>query len=47
MPPAAPASLPDDAYADIVAYVLQINGFKSSDIRLPAGGDALDKMTIQ
>jgi PQQ-dependent dehydrogenase (s-GDH family) len=47
MPPAAPASLGDDAYADIVAYVLQINGFKSSDTRLPAGGDELDKMTIQ
>jgi PQQ-dependent dehydrogenase (s-GDH family) len=47
MPPAAPASLPDDTYADIVAYVLEMNGFKASDTPLPAGGDALDKMTIQ
>jgi hypothetical protein len=47
MPPAAPASLQDDAYADIVAYVLEMNGYKASDTRLSAGGDALDKMTIQ
>jgi PQQ-dependent dehydrogenase (s-GDH family) len=47
MPPAAPASLQDDTYADIVAYILEVNGFKASDTSLPAGGDALDKMTIQ
>jgi mono/diheme cytochrome c family protein len=47
MPPAAPASLPDETYADIVAYVLQLNGFKASDARLPAGGEALEQMTIQ
>jgi len=47
MPPAAPASLKDDTYADIVAYVLTVNGFKSGDTRLSAGGDALDQMTIQ
>jgi mono/diheme cytochrome c family protein len=47
MPPAAPASLSDDAYANIVAYILEINGFKSSDTQLPTDAAALEKMTIQ
>jgi mono/diheme cytochrome c family protein len=47
MPPSAPASLQDDTYADIVAYILEVNGFKVSGIKLPAGGQALDKMTIR
>ena len=47
MPPAAPDSLPDETYADIVAYVLELNGSKPGDTRLPAGGAALEQMTIQ
>ncbi len=47
MPPAAPASLPADAYANIVAYILETNGFKAGSSSLPAGGEALDKMTIK
>lgn len=47
MPPAAPASLPADTYANIVAYVLEMNGAKAGDAALPAGGEALDKMTVQ
>jgi len=47
MPPAAPGSLQDEAYTAIVAYILETNGFKSSDTKLPPGGEALDKMTIQ
>lgn len=47
MPPAAPASLPTDTYADIVAYMLEINGFKSGGVKLPAGGEGLDTMVIQ
>jgi mono/diheme cytochrome c family protein len=47
MPPAAPASLGDDTYASVVAYVLELNGFKAGDVALPAGGVALDGMTIQ
>ena len=46
MPPAAPASLRDDTYAAIVAYIMEVNGFKPGGIKLPAGGEALDKMTI-
>jgi PQQ-dependent dehydrogenase (s-GDH family) len=47
MPPSAPASLPDATYLNIVAYVLQVNGFKAGDAALPAGGDALDKITVR
>jgi PQQ-dependent dehydrogenase (s-GDH family) len=47
MPPAAPGSLPKDAYAKIVAYILELNGFKPSDTPLPAGGESLDGMTIR
>ena len=47
MPPAAPGSLPDDTYANIVAYILEVNGFKAGNAQLPAGGEALDKMTIK
>jgi PQQ-dependent dehydrogenase (s-GDH family) len=47
MPPSAPASLHDDIYADIVAYILEVNGFKAASIKMPAGGQALDKMTIR
>lgn len=47
MPPAAPASLPADSYANIVAYILETNGFKAGSDSLPPGGEALDKMTIQ
>jgi mono/diheme cytochrome c family protein len=47
MPPSAPASLPKESYANIVAYILELNGFKPGASELPAGGDALDKMGIQ
>jgi PQQ-dependent dehydrogenase (s-GDH family) len=47
MPPSAPASLPDDTYAGIVAYILEVNGFKPGNVKLAAGGEALDKMTIR
>jgi mono/diheme cytochrome c family protein len=47
MPPAAPASLPRNVYANIVAYILEVNGFKAGNTPLPAGGEALDKMVIK
>jgi len=47
MPPTAPASLPDAAYARIVAYILDRNGFKAGDAPLPSEGKALDQMAIQ
>jgi PQQ-dependent dehydrogenase (s-GDH family) len=47
MPPAAPGSLPKESYASIVAYILDLNGFKSGSAALPAGGAALEKMSIK
>jgi mono/diheme cytochrome c family protein len=47
MPPSAPASLQDETYADIVAYVLEVNGFRAAHAKLSHGGDALAKMTIR
>ena len=47
MPPAAPGSLPKESYANIVAYILELNGFKSGSAALPPGGEALDKMSIK
>lgn len=47
MPPAAPKSLSGEAYANIVAYILEYNGFKTGTAPLPAGGDALSRMWIE
>jgi mono/diheme cytochrome c family protein len=47
MPPAAPGSLTGDAYANIVAYILETNGLKAGGTALPAGGEGLDKMAIK
>jgi PQQ-dependent dehydrogenase (s-GDH family) len=46
MPPAAPASLSDAAYADVVAYILEVNGAIAGTAELPAGGDRLTRMRI-
>jgi cytochrome c5 len=47
MPPTQPGSLPAETYGDIVAYVLQVNGFKAGDAPLNAIGEDLDKMEIK
>jgi PQQ-dependent dehydrogenase (s-GDH family) len=47
MPPAAPRSLPDAVYANVVAYILSFNGHEPGDQAMPAGGDALGKMRIE
>jgi mono/diheme cytochrome c family protein len=47
MPPAAPGSLPADTYANIIAYILEVNGFASGAAKLPAGGDALSGMSLK
>jgi PQQ-dependent dehydrogenase (s-GDH family) len=46
MPPAAPASLGDDTYASIVAYILETNGGTAGAVRLPSR-ELLDRMTIR
>jgi len=47
MPPASPGSLPAKAYAEIVAYMLEVNGFKPGAAELPTGGDGLGRMVIR
>ncbi len=47
MPPSAPASLEDRTYAEIGAYILTMNSFPAGNSALPAGGPALDGMTIR
>ncbi len=46
MPPTSPGSLPADAYTNIVAYILEVNGFKAGSTPLPAGA-AQAPMIIQ
>jgi PQQ-dependent dehydrogenase (s-GDH family) len=47
MPPSHPGFLPADTYADIIAYILQVNGFKAADTPLKATGEDLDKMVLK
>ena len=47
MPPSAPGSLPADTYADIVAHILEVNGFKPGSAALKAAGESLDKMVLE
>jgi hypothetical protein len=47
MPPSQPGSLPSGTYADIVAYILQVNGFKAGSAPLKATSEGLDKMVLE
>jgi PQQ-dependent dehydrogenase (s-GDH family) len=46
MPPSRPGSLPDETYADIIAYVLQVNGLQPGETELPTDVDQLNQMII-
>lgn len=46
MPPSRPAALPDDTYADLVAFILEVNGIGAGDTALPSDPKALTDMTI-
>jgi PQQ-dependent dehydrogenase (s-GDH family) len=46
MPPSRPGALPAQSYADIVAYVLAVNGAKPGSEELPADPATLAGMTI-
>lgn len=46
MPPANPGALGADTYAQIVAYILQVNGDQPADTELPTDTKALATMTI-
>jgi len=45
MPPASPRSLPDDAYTNIFAYILETNGVQAGSVPL-ANSETLDKSVI-
>lgn len=47
MPPGSPASLTANTYADIVAYILEVNGVAAGNTPLRAGDAKLDKMELK
>ncbi len=47
MPPSSPGSLTGESYANIVAYILGMNGAKAGGSAMATGGDGLEKMTIK
>jgi mono/diheme cytochrome c family protein len=46
MPPDNPGGLTDTTYADILAFVLQGNGYPAGDAELPSDADALQRMML-
>ena len=46
MPPSRPGTLPAETYADLVAYMLEVNGVLAGDAALPTDVSALSGMTI-
>jgi mono/diheme cytochrome c family protein len=46
MPPDNPGGLNDSTYADILAFVLQGNGYPAGDAELPSDADALQRMPL-
>ena len=46
MPESNPGSLPDDQYADILAYILSLSRYPSGDAELDNSSDALNEITI-
>jgi mono/diheme cytochrome c family protein len=46
MPQDDPGSLATDTYADVTAFILEINGFPTGDADLPADEDRLRELTI-
>lgn len=46
MPPSRPGALADETYADIVSYVLSVNGFASGETPLPTDEATLSRMVI-
>ncbi len=46
MPPSRPGQLGDETYADLVAYILQVNGLAAGDTALPTDLAKLETMVI-
>lgn len=47
MPPDNPGGLNDTSYADILAFILQGNGYAPGDQELPTDAGALQRMTLR
>ncbi len=47
MPPDRPGVLSDKVYADVVAYILQFNGYKSGDKELPTDPKVQQSMSLK
>ena len=46
MPPEAPNSLEEQAYVDLVGYLLQVNGYPDGDNELPADETELERIVL-
>jgi mono/diheme cytochrome c family protein len=46
MPPDNPGGLNDTTYADILAFILQTNGYAAGPAELPADAGALSRMSL-
>lgn len=46
MPEDFPGALPGQTYADLIAYILQLNDYPSGDTELPASEEALDAIPL-
>jgi mono/diheme cytochrome c family protein len=47
MPPDNPGGLNDTTYADILAFLLQRNGYAAGAAELPPNAGAMEKMSLQ
>lgn len=47
MPPDRPGALSDKVYADVLSYILQVNGYPSSDKELPTDTGAQQAMSLK
>jgi len=47
MPVGRPGSLGEQGYADVIAYILETNGFPNGERELSADGDTLENIIIE
>ena len=47
MPEDQPGSLPAQQYADVIAYILQLNGLPPGEVELGAARESLERVLIQ
>jgi mono/diheme cytochrome c family protein len=47
MPEDQPGSLPPQQYADVIAYILQLNGLPAGEVELGAARESLERVVIE